>query len=414
MRKGEKLYGSYLEKYEIISKHASGGNSEVYKVKDSEGNICALKIINKNMPKEKVKRFKNEIKFCEKNYHKNIIKILDNGITDDKSQMFFIMPFYEKTIRDFMNESHSIEEKINVFIEILEGVKFFHQKKIIHRDLKPENILLDADDTPIISDFGIAHFCENELETQVETKLEARLANFQYASPEQRERNGNITHKSDIYSLGLILNEMFTKKIPFGNSYKKIGDIEEIASFLDDIVDKMIYQNPQERFKCIDDVIETIKVQIDINKRENKIKKLEKIKFLPSEENDILITAPPKLVSFDYDDKSERLLLYLDKSVTCEWIKCLTMGNFQCLMGFEPECFDFDENIASVDLPIRSINLIQSIINYFKSWIDNANNQYPIYIKTKKMLKMQENQTAIKREIEKQKKIKEAVSKVHL
>lgn len=83
-------------------------------------------------------------------------------------------------------------------------------------------------------------------------------------------------------------------------------------------------------------------------------------------------------------------------------------------MGFEPECFDFDENIASVDLPIRSINLIQSIINYFKSWIDNANNQYPIYIKTKKMLKMQENQTAIKREIEKQKKIKEAVSKVHL
>lgn len=414
MRKGSKLHSSYLEEYEIISKHASGGNSEVYKVKDSEGNTYALKIINKDSSKEKMKKFKNEMKFCEKNNHKNIIKIIDNGITDDKSQMFFIMPFYEKTLRDFMNENHSVEEKIIVFGGILEGVKFFHKKGIIHRDLKPENILIDVDDTPVISDFEIAHFCVGELETQIETKLDARLANFQYASPEQRERNGNITDKSDIYSLGLILNEMFTKKIPSGNSYKKIGNVEVTASFLDDIVDKMIYQNPQERFKCIEDVIETINVQIGINKRENRIKDLEKIELFSIKEDDILITELPKLVNVDYDDKLENLLLYLDKSVSDEWISCMTKGSFQCLFGYEPERFSFVENIASIELPVHSINLIQKIVDYFKSWIDNANNQYSVYIRNKKNIEIQEKRIAIEKEIERQKQIKEAISKVHL
>ena len=413
MRKGSKLYGSYLEEYEIISKHASGGNSEVYKVKDGEGNTYALKIINKDSSKEKMKRFKNEMKFCKKNNHKNIIKIIDNGITDDKSQMFFVMPFYEKTLRDFMNENHSVEEKIAVFWGILEGVSFFHKKGIIHRDLKPENILIDVEDTPVISDFGIAHFCEGELETQIETKLDTRLANFQYASPEQRERNENITYKSDIYSLGLILNEMFTKKIPFGNSYKKIGDVETSVTFLDDIVDKMIYQNPEERFKCIEDVIEIIKVQIGINKRENKIKDLEKIELFPSEEDDILITEPPKLVNVDYDDKLEKLLLYLDKSVSYEWISCMTKGSFQCILGYEPDQFSFDKNIASIELPVHSINLMQKIVDYFKSWIDNANNQYSVYIRNKRNIEMQKKRIAIEKEIEKQKQIKAAINKVY-
>ena len=99
------------------------------------------------------------------------------------------------------------------------------------------------------------------------------------------------------------------KKIPSGNSYKKIGNVEVTASFLDDIVDKMIYQNPQERFKCIEDVIETINVQIGINKRENRIKDLEKIELFSIKEDDILITELPKLVNVDYDDKLEKFII---------------------------------------------------------------------------------------------------------
>lgn len=186
------------------------------------------------------------------------------------------------------------------------------------------------------------------------------------------------------------------------------------ASFLDDIVDKMIYQNPQERFKCIEDVIETINVQIGINKRENRIKDLEKIELFSIKEDDILITELPKLVNVDYDDKLENLLLYLDKSVSDEWISCMTKGSFQCLFGYEPERFSFVENIASIELPVHSINLIQKIVDYFKSWIDNANNQYSVYIRNKKNIEIQEKRIAIEKEIERQKQIKEAISKVHL
>ena len=83
MRKGTKLYGSYLE--------------QVYKVEDTNGNVYALKLLNKNISIEKIKRFKNEMAFCIKTDNANIIKIIDNGLTDDKEQIFYVMPYYEKT-----------------------------------------------------------------------------------------------------------------------------------------------------------------------------------------------------------------------------------------------------------------------------------------------------------------------------
>ena len=74
MRKGTKLYGSYLEEYTIIEHIANGGNSEVYKVQDLDGQFYALKLLNGNLSKEKIKRFKNEMNFCIKSDNKNIIK----------------------------------------------------------------------------------------------------------------------------------------------------------------------------------------------------------------------------------------------------------------------------------------------------------------------------------------------------
>ena len=95
MRKGTKLYGSYLEQYKIVEHIANGGNSEVYKVEDTNGNVYALKLLNKNISIEKIKRFKNEMAFCIKTDNANIIKIIDNGLTDDKEQIFYVMPYYD-------------------------------------------------------------------------------------------------------------------------------------------------------------------------------------------------------------------------------------------------------------------------------------------------------------------------------
>ena len=176
MRKGTKLYGSYLEQYKIVEHIANGGNSEVYKVEDTNGNVYALKLLNKNISIEKIKRFKNEMAFCIKTDNANIIKIIDNGLTDDKEQIFYVMPYYEKTLRTYINEEHTFQENIQLFINLLEGVKYFHKKRIIHRDIKPENILLLGNDFPIITDFGIAHFSTEELITQIETRIGSKMA----------------------------------------------------------------------------------------------------------------------------------------------------------------------------------------------------------------------------------------------
>lgn len=414
MRKGTKLYGNFLEEYKIIEKIANGGNSEVYKVESLNSKVYALKLLNKGLSTEKIKRFKNEMSFCIKNEHDNIIKIIDNGITEDKQQIFYIMPYYEKTLRNFIEEENSFEEKIQMFINILEGVRFFHNKGVIHRDIKPENILISNNKVPVISDFGIAHFCEEDIVTQIETKLGSKMANFQYASPEQREKSGIVTIKADIYALGLIFNEMFTKKIPFGNSYKKVADIEEKFTFLDNIIDKMISQNPDDRYTNINDIICEIKVQIDINEKENEINKLKEIKYKEVEENDLLILEPPKLVNFKYDDSICKLFLYLDKNVNQQWINCMTSGSYSEVMGYGPDRFRFENNIAMVSISPTSLNSLQQIINYFKSWVNNANVHYPIEISNQRKYEKLRKEQQLKEKIKREETVKKALENIHI
>lgn len=414
MRKGAKLYGNFLEEYKVIEKIANGGNSEVYKVESLEGKVYALKLLNKDLSIEKIKRFKNEMSFCIKNEHDNIIKILDNGTTEDKQQIFYVIPYYEKTLRNYIEEENLCKDKIQMFINILEGVRFFHKKGIIHRDIKPENILISSNNIPVISDFGIAHFCEEDIVTQIETRLGSKMANFQYASPEQREKGGVITLKSDIYALGLIFNELFTKKIPFGNSYKKVIDIEEKFSFLDNIIDKMISQNPDDRFDSIDDIIFEIKVQIEINEKEEEINRLKEIKYEENEEDDILILEPPKLINFKYDDNICKLFLYLDKTVNDQWIRCMTKGSYGELLGYGPERFRFENNIAMVNINPTSLNSLQQIIDYFKSWVNNANIHYPIEISNQRRYEKQRKEQQLKEKIKREESVKKALENIHI
>lgn len=414
MRKGAKLYGNYLEQYKIIDHIANGGNSEVYKVEDTSGNVYALKLLNKNISTEKMKRFKNEMAFCIKTDNANIIKIIDKGITDDKEQIFYVMPYYEKTLRTYINEEHTFQENIQLFINLLEGVKFFHKKRIIHRDLKPENILLSGNNFPIISDFGIAHFSTEELITQIETRVGSKMANFQYAAPEQRERNSIITNRTDIFALGLIFNEMFTKKVPSGASYKKVSDINTKYSFLDKVIDKMISQSPNDRFNCIDDIIYEIKILIKTNEKEEEIKKLKEIKYAEEDESDILILEPPKLVDFKYNDTIGKIFLYLDKNVNDEWIGCMTKNSYSELMGFGPERFRFENNVAMANMTPSYLNSLQQIIDYFKSWVDNANRYYPDYIKTKREQEKREKEVALRNKIEREEKIKKTLESIHI
>ena len=172
------------DSYTVHKQIGEGGNGYVYKVSNSAGSELALKLLNPKSNSEKRKRFKNELGFCERNEHKNIITVIDRGVIDNAP--FYVMPLYHGSLRDLMKSGIKPDKILPMFSQMLDGVEAAHLKKVIHRDLKPENILFDHDsERPIIADFGIAHFEEENLVTIVETRDGSRLANFQYAAPEQ-------------------------------------------------------------------------------------------------------------------------------------------------------------------------------------------------------------------------------------
>jgi serine/threonine protein kinase len=113
--------------------------------------------------------------------------------------------------------------------------------------LETRNVLVLEGSRLAIADFGVARFAEEELYTLVETGKNTRLANFLYAAPEQRNREADVDQRADIYALGLILNEMFTREIPHGTGYKVIGSVAPQYAYLDDLVTQMLRQSPDDR-----------------------------------------------------------------------------------------------------------------------------------------------------------------------
>ena len=290
---------AFLTKYMEVKIIGQGGNSTVYEVIDEDNNKYALKLLNKKISTENLKRFKNEINFCEKSDNSNLIKIIDNGTYEENGEllMFYVMPIYSYSLRELMKQGIDDSKKLDYFNQILEGVKFLHNRNNFHRDIKPENILYDEKfDKLVVSDLGISHFNTDDLYTIIETKESSRLANFQYAAPEQREKNEIIDHRADIYSLGLILNEFFTGHLPHGTNYKKIGSINKEYEFLDSIIDEMLRQDKNERPNKIEDIQHMINVKLKLNKENKKIEELKQIKIEESEEKDILILDPPRLI----------------------------------------------------------------------------------------------------------------------
>ena len=190
LAKGQTVYTAFSQ-YELIKQIGSGGNGRVFSAKDPDGEEFAIKFVEKHQSSTKLKRFKNEINFCEQHKHKNIVPILDRGqaFLDGKDFVFYVMPLYAETLKDKIKAGIPHENILEIFIGLVEGLKFSHEQGSIHRDIKPENIMFaEGSLVPVICDFGIAHFAEEDLLTVVETKATDRMANFQYAAPEQRKK----------------------------------------------------------------------------------------------------------------------------------------------------------------------------------------------------------------------------------
>jgi len=286
---------------------------------------------------------------------------------------------------------------LNYFLQLLDGVEAAHLQKVVHRDLKPENILYDnAIDTLLITDFGIAQFNEEELFTAVETAPHTKLANFQYAAPEQRQRNGQVDSRADIYALGLMLNEMYTGDVPWGTNYKTISTISSNNAYLDDLVAGMLRQSPSERPATI----EVIKQQLISRKIDHvslqRISELKKTVVSTTEVDDPLISDPPRLINADWNNGL--LTLYLQQPVNEKWVWALNhMGGHSSVMGKGPETFGFSGDKAVVGC--RDVD-IQRVIDFFKGWLPVANRVYEQKVRQDKVDAEEKQRKALQKQVD--------------
>jgi serine/threonine protein kinase/tetratricopeptide (TPR) repeat protein len=213
--------GKRIGTYEILEEIAVGGMGAVYRAVRADGQYkqqVALKIVRSELGTElTATRFKNERQILASLNHPNIAKILDGGTTAGDVP-YFVMELIEGQRIDEYCNAHELAttERLGLFLQVCSAVQYAHQHLVIHRDIKPGNILVTAEGVPKLLDFGIAKILQsNETANQPPQTISLiRLLTPEYASPEQ-VKNEPITTASDVYSLGVVLYELLTGRIPY-------------------------------------------------------------------------------------------------------------------------------------------------------------------------------------------------------
>ena len=213
----DKYLGKRLDgRYEMRELIGVGGMAYVYKAYDSvDDRIVAVKILRDEFltNEEFVRRFRNESKAIAILNHPNIVKVLDVGFGEHLQ--YIVMEYIDGiTLKEYLDQRKDIrwKEAVHFTSQILRALQHAHDKGIVHRDIKPQNIMLLSDGTIKVTDFGIARLTRSEMQaTAVGNKA---IGSVHYISPEQAR--GEITdEKTDLYSVGIMLYEMLTGKLPF-------------------------------------------------------------------------------------------------------------------------------------------------------------------------------------------------------
>jgi len=209
----EELIAKTLDNYRIVEYIASGGMADVYKGIDiSTDEEVAIKILPPEYARdsEMVRRFEHEANASIKLNHPNIVKTYSTGTS--QGVHYFAMEYISgKSLKDVLAESGALlpHRVLNIATQICHALNYAHSKGVIHRDIKPANIMLDEKDNVIITDFGIARLMDS---TRL-TSDGSSMGTPEYMSPEQIQ--GDVDAKTDIYSLGIVMYEMLTGKVPF-------------------------------------------------------------------------------------------------------------------------------------------------------------------------------------------------------
>ncbi len=222
--------------YRILRRIGQGGMSTVY-MAVQDGDAFKRRVVFKLVRGDRQdanleRRLRTERWILAGLDHPHIARLFDGGTTDD-GRPYFVMEHVDGIHVDTYANTHqlSIDERLTLFRKICSAVQYAHQNLIVHRDIKPSNILVTAEGEPKLLDFGIAKILNPDIASQ---DLEAtatwlRLMTPQYASPEQ-VRGRLVTTTSDVYSLGVLLYQLLTDRLPFDFERCSPGDIERILT----------------------------------------------------------------------------------------------------------------------------------------------------------------------------------------
>jgi beta-lactam-binding protein with PASTA domain/predicted Ser/Thr protein kinase len=251
------------ERYRLDRKIGTGGMADVWLAEDTElDRQVAIKILHERFAQDKefVQRFQREAQSAAGLQHPNVVGVFDRGSFRDS--YFIAMEYVDgPSLKELVKGGMGIKDSIDFTRQILKAARFAHRKGIIHRDLKPQNVLIDDEGRARVADFGIARGGENSDITATGSVM----GTAQYLSPEQAQGKPT-TPRSDIYSIGVILYEALTGRVPFeGDSavavaLKQVSEAPrrpsainpEIPPALDAVVMRALAKDPDARFRDAD------------------------------------------------------------------------------------------------------------------------------------------------------------------
>ena len=256
-------------RYEIIEKIGSGGMSNVFRAKDLKlGRAVAIKVLKEEFcsDAEFVERFKREAQAAAGLLGENIVNIYD--VVDEGKYHFIVMELVDGiTLKEYIKIKGKLDitEGVSIAIQVAKALKPAHAQHIVHRDIKPQNILITDESKIKVADFGIARAVSEQ------TLNANAIGSVHYISPEQA-RGGRCDARSDIYSLGITMYEMFTGRVPFtGDSTVSIAlaHLEQaitpphiynnqISANLERVILKCTKKDPANRYQNITEVLDDL------------------------------------------------------------------------------------------------------------------------------------------------------------
>lgn len=258
-------------RYKVRSRIGSGGMADVYLCDDEHlGRPVALKVMHDRYASDPsfVQRFEREAQAAAALQHKNVVNVFDRG--QFENTYYIAMEYLPgRTLKDVINVMGALEPKlaIHICLQILAAARFAHAKGVIHRDIKPQNVMIDDEWNVKVTDFGIAF---RPVDGDI-TQTGQMVGTAQYISPEQAQGRA-VSNASDLYSVGVVLFEMLTGKVPFdgeGSVATALQHINQpaprpsainpsVPPALDAVVLKSMAKSPVERYASAEEFTEAL------------------------------------------------------------------------------------------------------------------------------------------------------------